>query len=118
MFMITASILHIYPWDTQLLQGCWYLYNSINLDSALQTQYAVVVINSGAAGQNFQLALVSYTPQIRCVAQVKELKERKYSYQAIKIPHVSLPISGGEMEGQTSTKEKEISQSLRVNGNI
>lgn len=72
---------HIYPWDTQLLQGCWYLYNSINLDSALQTRYAVVVINSRAAGQNFQLFLVSYTPQVRCVAsQVKELKERKYSY--------------------------------------
>lgn len=36
---------------------------------------------------------------MRRVAQVKELKERKYSYKAIKNPHVSLPISDGGMEG-------------------
>lgn len=61
-------------------QGCWYLYNSINLDSALQTQYVVVTINSRAVGQNFQLFLVFYAPQMRCMAQVKEPEERKYSY--------------------------------------
>lgn len=36
---------------------------------------------------------------MRCVKQVKELKERKYSYWAIKSPHVNLPISDGGMEG-------------------
>lgn len=70
--MITASILHMYSWDTQLLQGCWYLYNTINLDSELQTQYAVLAINSKAVGQNFQLFLVFCAPQMRCMAQVKK----------------------------------------------
>lgn len=93
--MITASILHIHSWDMQLLQGCWYLYNSINLDSALQIQYVVVAINSRAVGQNFQLFLVFCAPQMRYMAQVKELEKLLGN----KKPHVSLCILNSGMEG-------------------
>lgn len=80
MFVITASILHILSGDTEFLQGGWYLYSSIYLGSALQTQDAVVAINSRAVEYHFQLFLAFSVPQMRCMAHGKELEGRENSY--------------------------------------